>query len=331
MRQLMVSLDKKILDPNSAVAKRMVEYGQDGELYIIIPHTLPQNIQLSPTVNVYSVKGNKFQQFFNLINLGLKLIKKKSITFVTAQDPFFTGIIGLWLKRLTKIKLQVQLHGDFFGSNYYRLGSWQNWLRYHIARRVIARADSLRVVSNRIVGSLLAMGIKQNKIEVRPVAINAQEIKDYAPKFNLHQKYTNAKKIFLALGRLDKVKNLAWLINLFTEVVKQEPNYFLLIVGSGILRSELQNKINKLNLPNKNIGLEPETSDPYSYLKTADCLLFPSLSEGYGLVAIEAAAAGTPVIMNDVGVANYELPQSEKVKILQIDNKKEWLKAILQI
>lgn len=331
MRQLMISLDKKILDFNSAAAKRMIDYGEKMELFIIIPHVLPQNIQLSPRVNVYSVSGSKIQQFFKLINLGKKLIVKKTITQVTTQDPFFTGLIGFWLKRLTRVKLQVQLHGDFFDSPYYRQGSPGNRLKYYLARFIVKRADSLRAAGNRIKDSLLALGIKQNKIEVRPVAVNIQEIANYIPKFNLHQKFPEAKKIFLVLGRLDKVKNLAWLINLFAEVVKQAPNNFLLIVGSGKLRSELQNKINRLNLRIKNIRLESETNDPYSYIKTADCLLFPSLSEGYGLVAIEAAAAGTPIIMNDVGVANYELFSNERVKILQIDNKKEWLDAILNI
>jgi glycosyltransferase involved in cell wall biosynthesis len=77
--------------------------------------------------------------------------------------------------------------------------------------------------------------------------------------------------------------------------------------------------------------LEKWTDDPFSYVKTADCVLFPSLSEGYGMVAMEAHAAGTPIIMTDVGVANYELPAGPKVIITPLDDRDKFIQAILQL
>jgi glycosyltransferase involved in cell wall biosynthesis len=117
------------------------------------------------------------------------------------------------------------------------------------------------------------------------------------------------------------------LVDVFEGVVKQK-NHLLLIVGDGVELQKLKAKSNKLQA---NVKFETWTNDPISYLKTADCLLFPSRSEGYGLVAMEASAVGTPIIMNSVGVANYELKPSEKVKILPINDKEKWIKAILEI
>ena len=122
------------------------------------------------------------------------------------------------------------------------------------------------------------------------------------------------------------MKNIIWLIDVFKQTSGQR-NSLLLIVGRGEEEKKIKEKIEALNLE-KNIKLQNWTEEPYGYLKTADCVLFPSLSEGYGLVPMEAHAVGTPVIMNDVGVANFELKPSEKVKILPINDKESWVEAI---
>ena len=172
--------------------------------------------------------------------------------------------------------------------------------------------------------SIIALGINAERITVKPVAI--RELSE--TQVSLRQKFPAAGKIFLVLGRLDPVKNIPWLIRVFVEVIKNQPNHLLLIVGSGGDEGNIRNIIAKNKLE-KNVVLEAWTNDPDSYLKVADCLLFPSLSEGYGLVAMEARAVGTPIIMNNVGVANYELKPSNTVKIPSINDKEKWIKAIL--
>lgn len=119
------------------------------------------------------------------------------------------------------------------------------------------------------------------------------------------------------------------MIGVFVQVLKASPNYLLLVVGTGSEKLKLENKVKSLGLTN-NIKFEDWTSDSASYIKTADCVLFPSLSEGYGLVAMEAVAMGTKLVMNDVGVANFELKPSDKVKIISLD-KEVWVKEILSI
>lgn len=339
MRQLMISLDKKILDPNSAVARRMVEYGKEIELFIIIPDKKKQTLDLSPAVHAQSTGGNKLLQFFNLKKIGKEIIGNWKLSccedgilfageigncLITVQDPFFTGLAGVWLKRKTGIKLEVQMHGDFF-SEYYK----KQWFRQCLARWVVRRADKVRVVGERIKRSLSHLGVTEDKIIVRPVPIDVEYIKNHQPKIDLHKKYPGYEKIFLVLGRLELVKNIFWLIKIFAEVVKQK-NYLLLIVGNGQCLANLQSEICNLKLSSK-IKFEPWTNDPYSYLKTADCILFSSLSEGYGMVPMEANAAGTTVIMNDVGVANFELKPSEKVRILPVNDKEMWIKAISEV
>ena len=313
----MISLDKKIMDENSPVAARMIEYGKTDELFILIPDNKKQALNLSDTVYVESTGGNKIAQFFRLIKLGKKIIKANEIKAITVQDPFYLGKAGWLLKRKFKLDLEVQLHGDFFGSDYYKK---ENPLKYRLGKFIIKRADSLRAVSERIKQSLIKIGIAENKIEIKPVKFDAEYIKNYQPKINLREKYPN-KKVFLFLGRLAPVKNVDFLQEIFKLIANQRKDYLLLVVGGGDIKVK----------ESENIKVENWTNDPISYLKTADCVLFPSLSEGYGLVPMEAVAAGAKVIMSDVGVANYELKPSQTVKIIPLNDKPAWIEAILNV
>lgn len=325
MKILMLSLDKNILNKDSIVARRMIEYGKENELFIIIPNREKESFDLSSTVHVRATGGNKLWQFCRLKKIGQKLIKENNIEEITTQDPFFIGLVGWRLKRKFKIKLEAQVHGDFFGG-YYK----NQWFKLCLAKFILKQADTVRVVGERVKQSLLNLGIAQNKIIVKSIQNDPELIKNFSSTINLRKQYSGYEKIFLVLGRLEPVKNIAWLIDLFNEVVKQKQNYLLLIAGSGAEKNKLINQVKEKKLE-KNIKFKEWINDPYSYLKTADCVLFPSLSEGCGLVSMEAFMVGTPVIMTDVGVANYELKPDSKVKIVPVGDRNKFIEAILKI
>lgn len=332
MRQLMISLDKNIINKDSLVARRMIQYGEKKELFIIVPNKEADHFDLSRTVHVQTTGGNKMAQFYQLIQIGKRLIKYNDIKEITTQDPFFTGLAGYflqwWSNKKFKIALEIQVHGDFFGkipSGKYYYPKWQRML----ALWTLHRADTVRVVGQRIKQSILRLGIAENKIAVKSIQNDPQLIKNFPTVINLHSSYPGYEKIFLVLGRLEPVKNILWLLPIFQEVIKQK-NYLLLIVGKGSEESDIRRQIQNLGLE-KNVQLQNWTEDPYGYLKSADCILLPSLSEGYGVVPIEAEIIGTKVIMTDVGVANYELKPSERVRIVPVGDAAAFLDAILHI
>lgn len=330
MKTLMISLDKKILDAGSLAAERMIKNAGEDFLFILIPNDKKSEIDLDEKVFVASTGGGKFCQFFKLIFLGKEKIKKYQIETITVQDPFFIGLAGWILKFLTGVKLEIQLHGDFYSNDYYKKNSLIDFFRFYLGKFIIKKASSVRVVGERIKKSLIKMGVAENKIIVRPVTIDYEWIKNYQPKNNLHEKYPVYSKIFLFLGRFDRVKNISWLIDIFCSVIEKKKDCLLLLVGGGREEDCIKQKIKKLGLE-KNVIVEGWTDDPIGYLKTAACLVFSSSSEGYGLVAMEAKAAGTPVIMTDVGVANYELKFGPEVTIVPVGDKKSFEEAVLKI
>lgn len=329
MRELMISLDQNIFNSASQVAQRMIEYEKNAELTILIPSANEARQQLGNKSVVAGSGGkNKIFQFFRVLSLASELLVERDIERVTVQDPFFTGFIGARLKKKNPhVTFEVQMHGDFYSSNYYRQSGLKNLFQYYLGKWfVLKKADTIRVVGERIKKSLLALGISPEKIVVRPV-LSSQTL-NRGERRDLHAAYPQFNKIFLCLGRLEPVKNIPWLLGVFKQVALKFPQAGLVIVGAGGQRAVITALIKKLRLE-ENVMLEPWTDDPQSYLKSADGVVFPSLSEGYGLVPMEAAQAGTPVVMTDVGVAHFELKASDKVRIVPVNDEQAFERELL--
>jgi glycosyltransferase involved in cell wall biosynthesis len=86
-------------------------------------------------------------------------------------------------------------------------------------------------------------------------------------------------------------------------VVEQFPNTVLYLAGKGRLRNELEAQVLALGLTEhvKFLGFVPDDQLPLIY-RAADVNVVPTLAlEGFGLVAAEALAAGTPSLVTPVG------------------------------
>lgn len=123
-------------------------------------------------------------------------------------------------------------------------------------------------------------------------------------------------------------KNHLFLINVFNEVLKQNPDSVLLLVGDGELKDLIQKKVKALGIE-KNVIFTGSVNNVNEYLQAMDVFVFPSTSEGLGIVAIEAQAAGLKTICADT------IPNEAKITenfIYMSLNKsaKEWSEEILK-
>ncbi len=102
------------------------------------------------------------------------------------------------------------------------------------------------------------------------------------------------------VGRFAEQKNHQFLLEIAAEVLKQEPKMYLLLVGEGSLRPQIEQKVDQLGLTNCVIFAGSRSDVPQLMLGVMDVFLFPSLYEGLGLVLVEAQAAGVPCVFSDV-------------------------------
>ena len=114
--------------------------------------------------------------------------------------------------------------------------------------------------------------------------------------------------VLLFVGRIQPLKGLTVAIAALAELSEAHPDAMLLVVGgaSGVEgRSELEaatSLVGALGLADRVRFVPPQPHHLLStYYRAADVCIVPSRSESFGLVALEAAACGTPVVAAAVG------------------------------
>ena len=106
------------------------------------------------------------------------------------------------------------------------------------------------------------------------------------------------KTVFIHVGRLHPSKNHSFLIDVFSEIAKQNNDATLFLVGDGELKRQIEQKIHEKRLDDKIVMLGARNDVP-ELLMAADCFLFPSLWEGLPVTVVEAQASGLPCLVSD--------------------------------
>lgn len=110
------------------------------------------------------------------------------------------------------------------------------------------------------------------------------------------------KKIVFSLARLFPEKGFQYLIQAMAIISDARNDVLCFIGGTGPLKNELQDSINRLGLQNKVklIGFVPDDKLTY-WMHASDIFVLPSLSEGNPTVMFEALGAGLPFVGTAVG------------------------------
>jgi glycosyltransferase involved in cell wall biosynthesis len=101
------------------------------------------------------------------------------------------------------------------------------------------------------------------------------------------------------VGRLTEQKGHVYLLDAFAEVIQALPSAHLLMVGDGELRPALERQAARLGLQGS-VTFTGRREDVPRIMMALDVLAMPSLWEGFGLVLLEAMAAGKPVVASRV-------------------------------
>jgi glycosyltransferase involved in cell wall biosynthesis len=148
-------------------------------------------------------------------------------------------------------------------------------------------ANSLKIVFPEIKDKVLSIpnGIDTKRFEIKETK------EELRKKLNLPDGVLG-----ICVGRLTPFKNQKFLIKVAKEIKRDD--FYILIIGDGDEYENLKKEIEKERLEDKVrlLGFIPSNEIPY-YLKASDIFLYPSLKEGFGIVVLEAMAAGLPVVI----------------------------------
>jgi len=151
--------------------------------------------------------------------------------------------------------------------------------------------------------------IPKEKIKIIPYAI---EVENY--RYSERERIRQRKKLNLKpqdyvighVGRFAYQKNHDFLINVFEDISYLNEHAKLLLIGIGELEEKIRNKVFQRNLQDKILFLG-KRDDVAALMQAMDLFAFPSRFEGFGIVLIEAQAAGLKCIVSN------EVPQIAKI------------------
>jgi len=143
-------------------------------------------------------------------------------------------------------------------------------------------------------------GLPESKIDNIPIGIRRQDFD--TGEASQKAQGLSGSEVVLFLGRLVPEKGVQFLIKAAPLVTAEVPEVKFMIVGTGYYKQELLNLAKKLEVEERIVFAGPMSGqDKVSALREAAVVVMPSIYEPFGIVALEAMAPKTPLVVFDTG------------------------------
>ncbi|BDG62258.1 glycosyltransferase family 4 protein [Caldinitratiruptor microaerophilus] len=251
---------------------------------------------------------------FALAEAGIRLLGRSALQppaggaaedeVVLHAHDWVTAYAGRLLKHAFRLPLVATVHATehgrmrglhHAGHKYIHDVEW--WLTYE-AWRVITCSRAMQHEVRRL------FGLPEDKVRVVPNGIDVPPHAERLPEGAPPREFFAApwERIVYHLGRLVPEKGAGVLLEAFPDVLAAFPEAKLVIAGGGPWEGELRARAAALGLGPK-VYFTGYLQDParWALFHYADVAVFPSTYEPFGIVALEAMTAGTPLVVSDVG------------------------------
>lgn len=240
-----------------------------------------------------------------LEEIGGNLCTTKGIDLIHNHD-WLTAFSAAALKHDFKIPLLSTIHateqgrarGHLVTEQQRAIHSAEWWLTYESWRVIVCT----QFMANEVATYFEA---PMDKIDVIPNGVKADRFArwDGVDLSRFRSVYAPpGEQIIFYVGRVVQEKGLQVLVEAVPLVLAENPAAKFVIAGTGALLGDLRSRAWELGVGDKVLftGFIPDDDRDRLY-KVASCAVFPSLYEPFGIVALEAMAAKTPVVVSLVG------------------------------
>lgn len=163
----------------------------------------------------------------------------------------------------------------------------------------INKSDAVTSVSQSLKEDTLRLFDIKNDIEVIPNFIDLDKHKNHFTDCQREMMADEDERIITHISNFRKVKNIPDVIKIFYNIQKEMPAK-LMMVGEGPEREPAENLCQKLGILDKVIFFG-NSNEIDKILCFSDLFLLPSVTESFGLAALEAMASGVPIISSNTG------------------------------
>ncbi len=244
------------------------------------------------------------------------------------------GPLGLALKKLLRVPVAVNIHGRdiAFAFPFYLT----------VVPAALKRLDLVICVSTQLKEICRGYGVPERILRVIPNGIDPEdfvwrEAVSPAQKLGID---TAGRTVLVTVGRLVPKKGVdRFVAEILPEVADQAPEVLYLAAGDGPLREKIESTIREKRLENnvRLLGDLPMDDGrlPAAYL-AGDVFVMPNVEvagdiEGFGIVAIEAAAAGLPVVASRLQGIQEAVREGENGILLPWKDNSAFVKVLVEL
>jgi len=283
---------------NYSLAKKLAEQGHEVHLYGVKLWKGPDIIKkdgifihgVCRYTQKYNFKGNRsiFEPIKFSYYIFKSLIREKFDLVDCSAFPYFPVFSCKLYSIIKNTPLVITWHEVWMDYWYEYLG-WRGIFGIIIEKIVSRLTKSIVSVSNRTRNNLIKLGINKEHISTVYNWVDVKEIQKI--------KKSKEKSEIIYAGRLMKHKNIDVLIKSIYLAKKEFPDIKAVIIGDGPEKTKLKALTRRLGL-DKNIKFMDFMlkEKVYSFMKSSELFVLPSVLEGFGITVIEANACGLPVI-----------------------------------
>ena len=268
----------------------------------------------SEVKNISSAKGIKIYRFFAFHNPIAKnylafppfrkvlfVLRKEKIEIIQINEPSYLGWQAWRTAKRLNIPVVMGFHsqvGNFepFESAFSIKKLIELWFSYFLGKGDLVIAPShfaarlCRKYTHRAV-QVVSNGVDLKKFN--PGRVSSENERRFRERYLLRD-----CSLLLYVGRLSYEKNLSYLLRIMQTLSKKKKGIKLLIVGEGILKKDLKEKVKKLGMEKDIVitGYLEERDLLCAYL-CADIFILPSICELQSIATMEAMAMKTAVLV----------------------------------
>ncbi|MBN1513877.1 MAG: glycosyltransferase family 4 protein [Phycisphaerae bacterium] len=252
----------------------------------------------------------------------VRLARQESFDVIHAHD-WITFPAGEAISRATGKPFIIHVHSTEFD----RSGKWINPSVYEIERRGVHAADTVICVSHRTKRIVMEQyGVSAGKIEV--VHNGIEQKRTPAPDPSVSRR----GRTVLFLGRITLQKGPEYFLALAARVAERLSDVRFIVAGWGDLGPRMVEQVAAMGLGRRVFfaGFLRGAAVGRTF-RAADVYVMPSVSEPFGLTALEAISLGVPTIVSkSSGVAEVLQRGALKVDFWDIDRMTQLVLAVLQ-
>lgn len=256
---------------------------------------------------------------------------EKNFTHIHSATPGPIGLAALAIARILKLPLHGTYHtalpeytSQLTGDSFMAELMWKYMVWYY------NQMDVVHVPSHSTGKRLVQKGIHSEKIRFQPRGVDTECFHPSKRNGFFRSRFMAEDNILylLYVGRISKEKDIPLLTDVYRELQKLRPKLHLAVVGDGPYLEEMRTSLDGLPVTFTGYLTGQDLAQAYA---SSDIFIFPSTTDTFGNVVLEAQASGLPVIVSDQGGPKENLVPDETGFIIPAGETSAFVTAVLKL